>query len=95
VLLQKLIVDYYPGTSLSRAFFVNDGRIYVFRFPMEKKYEVYILDLKGNLLVKKIIPITDLRGVHSKYQCISNGNLYQLRLGADEEEVLHEIKIYK
>jgi hypothetical protein len=41
------------------------------------------------------MPTNDLKGVNSKYQCMSNGNLYQLRLGADEEEELHEIKIYK
>jgi len=84
--------DYYPAY---RAFFVNDGRIYVFRFPWKKQYEVYILDLKGNILERKFMPTNDLKVVNSKYQCMSNGNLYQLRLGADEEEELHEIKIYR
>jgi hypothetical protein len=84
--------DYYPAYQ---AFFVNDGRIYVFSYPREKQYEVYIIDLKGNVLERKFMPTNDLKGVNSKYQCMSNGNLYQLRLGADEEEELHEIKIYK
>jgi hypothetical protein len=94
VALEKLSLLFESCLSLF-PFFVNDGRIYVFRFPWKKQYEVYILDLKGNILERKFMPTNDLKVVNSKYQCMSNGNLYQLRLGADEEEELHEIKIYR
>jgi len=84
--------DYYPAY---RAFFVNDGRIYVFCYPQDKQNEVYILDLKGNILGKRFIPTSDIGGVNSRYHCMYNGNLYEMRLGPNDENELHEIKIYR
>lgn len=84
--------DYYPAYQ---SFFVNDGRIYVFCFPQNQQYEIYIMDLKGKLLGKRIKSTTDLRMVIPKYHCIQNGNLYQLREGENEVIELHEVEIYK
>ncbi len=68
-------VDYFPAY---KSFFVNDDRIYVFSQPMNGKYELTILDLKGNLLSKREFSQLIIGNVDSKLNYIENGKYYRL-----------------
>jgi hypothetical protein len=82
--------EYFPAY---KSFFVNDDRIYVFRFPQKGIYEIFILDLKGNLLKKNYLPVMATGRVSSKYNYILNGKLYMTR-DNDEELEFHEVDVY-
>jgi hypothetical protein len=86
---EVIFPDYYP---VFKDFFVSDDKIWVFMYPLDGKYEIMILDLKGNLLKSKYYPIMELGLVHSKYHCIFKGNLYQVRDNNDNWE-LHRFNI--
>lgn len=72
--VKVIIRDCYPAY---KAFFVSDDKIYVFGFPLVN-YEIYILDLEGNLLKKKSIPYNGLYSISSRYGCMHNGKMYKL-----------------
>lgn len=72
--VEVIIRDYLPAY---KAFFVSDDKIFVFRYP-QKNYEIFILDLEGNLLKKKYITYTALYKISSRYSCMNNGKLYNM-----------------
>ncbi len=61
-----------------KSFFVNDERIYVFSNSMDFKYDVTILDLKGNLLKKKVFSAFMLEEVISRKNYIIDGKLHRM-----------------
>ena len=85
--------EYYPAY---KAFFINDDKIYVFRFPEDEKYEIVILDLKGNTLKKNFKPVKELIEISPGFIYIQGGKYYFMREN-DEEEVweIHEVDLMK
>ncbi len=63
--------EHYPAFA---NFAVHNEKIYIFNYPEEEKQEVYILDLNGNLLKHKRIP------VKKPLHCIRKGR-FVLRFG--------------
>lgn len=70
-----------------RSFLVADDKIYVLTFKnIEGKSEFYVLDLKGTLLEKKMIPFAESEFLCAYPYTINNGALYQLNENPDTEE---------
>jgi len=82
-----------------KAFFVADDRIYVFSYPKNKgMYEIFMLDLKGNILKKKQMSIFDLTDVDSSMHCIDKGKLFFIKENEglfDDDTELHEVTIFQ
>jgi hypothetical protein len=84
--------DYFPAYA---SFFVDDGKIYVFDYPGIKKNDIQILDLKGNLLKNKNIPIENVSSsiIGDRYS-IRSGKFYYLEENENTENwELHVINI--
>jgi hypothetical protein len=81
--------EYYPAY---KAFFINDDKIYVFRFPEDEKYEIVILDLKGNTLERNFKPVKELGNIGTGFNYIQGGKYYRI-LENDEEEVWEILEI--
>lgn len=84
--------DYFPAYA---SFFVDDGKIYVFDYPGIKKREIHILDLKGNLLKNKNIPIGNVSNsiVVDRYS-IRKGKFYYLEENENTENwEIHVINV--
>ena len=83
--------DYYPAYA---NFCVDNGKIYVFKYPGEKSQDIIILDIKGNLLKNKTIPSIKTPGVisHGRF-IIKDGLFYYIKDNAETEKwefhVLH------
>jgi len=85
-----LYPDYYPAFA---SFFVSDGKIHVITYPeKDKKHELLVLDLQGNLLNKAYVPYNE---DYNNYYFIFNGRYYYFEENElTEKWELHEIKLY-
>jgi len=85
--------EYYPSY---KTFFIDDDKIYVFRFPLDEKYEILILDLKGNTLKRNLKTGEELGIVEPGCFYIQGGKYYCLREN-DEDDVweMHELDLLK
>jgi hypothetical protein len=93
---RKLVIrDVIPAFQ---AFFVNDDRIYVFTYPKNREgYDIFILDLKGNILKKKKMSALEIFSVGTTFSYIHRGKLYFIKDSEglfDSGSELHEIEIW-
>ena len=93
---RKIVIrDVIPAFQ---AFFVNDDRIYVFTYPQKSGcYDIFILDLKGNLLKKRKISINEIYNVGTTFSYIHRGKLYFVKDSEglfDSGSEFHEIEIW-
>jgi hypothetical protein len=93
---RKIVIrDVIPAFQ---AFFVNDDRIYVFTYPKNRGwYDIFILDLKGNLLKKKKMSIFEIGNIGTTHCFISKGKLYFVKDSEglfDSGTEFHEIDIW-
>ena len=70
-------------------FFIHNDRIYVIKFPLpgsKTVTEALLLDLKGNTLAKRMIPLGNLyKLIEEKYTSFYNGKLYFISPTEDDE----------
>jgi hypothetical protein len=84
------IPDFIPAYQ---AFFVNDNKIYVFRYPEKEGQEIIIMDLKGNLIAKKIVPEFRKMNINAEYDYLMQGKVYKIIENDAGESELHEYEI--
>ncbi len=74
----KNIIEFPDILPAYSSFFVSDDRIYVFSHVMDFKNYITILDLKGNLLKKKVFPALMLKEVIPSNNYIIDGKLHRM-----------------
>jgi hypothetical protein len=77
-------------------FFVNDDRIYVFSYSINKVIDLYILDLKGNILKKRKMSLLDFGNYSLEAACVDKGKLlftHEAQGVFDDDTELHEIDL--
>ena len=76
--------DYFPAYI---NFTVDNDKIYVFKYPRHKAriLEVLVLDLRGNLTKKSILPASSWYGFQNNVNYLYNGKLYFIEVGEDLE----------
>jgi len=89
-----VIPKYYPALN---DFYEIDNKLYVLTWKVvDKKREILVVDLKGNMLLKSFIPHkSPLRGDGISPYCFYSNKLYQLYDNPDTETwdlLVHEVK---
>ena len=77
---------------------MNDDRIYVFTYPKNREGDdIFILDLKGNILKRKKMSVLKIYSVATTFSYIHRGKLYFVKDSEglfDSCSELHEIDIW-
>jgi hypothetical protein len=90
---ENVIRDEVPAYKY---FFVNDDRIYVFSYSINKVIDLYILDLKGNILKKRKMSLLDFGNYCLDLAYVDKGKLLFIQESPgvfDEDTELHEIDL--
>jgi len=79
--------EYYPAYE---DFFIDSDKIYVFHNRQDDIHPITIMDLKGNILKEKKIPVIQIMGIRPVFK----GKIYNVLENEDTEEFeIHETDI--